>query len=356
MNEQSDSNFIQTTHLQRPALLLAGPCSAETEEQILTVAKSLAEIGIDWMRAGIWKPRTQPGSFEGIGSEGLRWLKRAKETYGIKVATEVATPKHVEEALEAGIDLLWIGARTSVNPFAVQEIAESLIGVNVPVMVKNPINPDVSLWEGAIKRLQNVGLKEIFACHRGFNVYHKSLLRNAPLWEIPLELKRRQPEIPLICDPSHICGNRENLLQIAQKAMDLGMEGLIFETHPTPDMAWSDAAQQITPVQFRQLLASLRIRKASSDDKFYNLMIQYHRSEIDEIDSRLMELIAARLEAARKIGQLKNQNGIAFYQHNRWSEVLEYVKSAAQKLGLHESFAEELFNVIHLETLEIQGE
>jgi chorismate mutase len=356
MQEESFISSDLPETLQRPAILMAGPCSAETEEQIMAVAAELAKIGVDWMRAGIWKPRTSPGSFEGIGVEGLRWLQKAKHTYNIRIATEVATPKHVEEALAHELDLLWIGARTSVNPFAVQEIAESLRGTQIPVMVKNPINPDVSLWVGAIKRMHNMGLTEVFACHRGFNVYHKSILRNAPLWEIPLELKRRMPEVPIICDPSHICGNRENLLQIAQKSMDLGMEGLILETHPTPDTAWSDAAQQITPAQLSQLLSQLKLRKSSSDDKVYNLMIQFLRNEIDELDTRLIELLSARFEAAKKIGQLKNQNGVAFFQHNRWTEVLEQCKNTAQKMGVHASFIEELFNVIHLETLEIQGE
>lgn len=351
---------IQTANienrLQRPQILMAGPCSAETEAQVMQVAEALAKIGIDYMRAGIWKPRTSPGSFEGVGTEGLKWLQKAQKTYNIKVATEVATPKHVEEALLHDIDLLWIGARTTVNPFAVQEIAESLRGVQLPVMVKNPINPDLSLWMGAIKRIQNMGITEILACHRGFNVYHKSVLRNAPLWEIPLELKRRLPEIPLICDPSHICGNREYLLQIAQKAMDLGMEGLILETHPNPDAAWSDAAQQITPEQFAFFLQQIRFRKSSSDDKVYNSMIQFLRNEIDELDVRLIELLAARFEVAKKIGHLKNQNEVAFFQHNRWSEVLTQCKDSANKLGVKENFVEALFNMIHLETLEIQGE
>ncbi len=340
----------------RPPLVMAGPCSAESEIQIMEVAESLSKIGIDYLRAGIWKPRTHPGNFEGIGVEGLKWLQSAQKQFGIKVATEVATAKHVEEALHHGIDLLWIGARTTVNPFAVQEIAEALSGVSIPIMVKNPVNPDIGLWVGAVKRLQNIGIKTIIACHRGFNVYQKTLLRNAPLWEIPIEFKRLMPDIPLICDPSHICGNRDSLFQISQKAMDLGYEGLILEVHPNPDLAWSDAAQQITPQNFLELLLCLKTRKPSSDDRYYNSRIQFLREEINEIDTRLMELVAARVEAARKIGLLKKENGVAFYQHNRWSEVLEHCKESAAKLNLNEHFAVELFNLLHLAALDIQGE
>ncbi|MBX7242107.1 MAG: bifunctional 3-deoxy-7-phosphoheptulonate synthase/chorismate mutase type II [Bacteroidia bacterium] len=356
MQTDSQPKDLQNKYTSRPGILIAGPCSAETELQILNVAEALSKTGVDYMRAGIWKPRTSPGHFEGIGTQGLKWLQTASKQYGIKVATEVATAKHVEEALEHGIDMLWVGARTTVNPFAVQEIADALQGVKIPVMVKNPVNPDLSLWMGAIKRLMNAGLSTIIACHRGFNVYQKTLLRNAPLWEIPIELKRLMPEIPLICDPSHICGNRESLLKIAQKSMDLGYEGLILEVHPNPDKAWSDAAQQVTPEGFMQLLSQLRYKKQSSDDRFYNSRIQFLREEIDEIDGRLMELIAARLESARKIGQLKNQNGVAFYQHDRWTEVLSHCKQLAEQLHINENFAVELFNLLHLTALDIQGE
>ncbi|MFN0201177.1 MAG: chorismate mutase [Bacteroidia bacterium] len=341
---------------RKPQILIAGPCSAETEAQVLATAEALSKIGIDYFRAGVWKPRTSPGSFEGNGNIALQWLQKAKELYGIKVAVEVATPKHIEEALAHQVDLLWIGARTTVNPFAVQEIADALKGINVPVMVKNPMNPDLGLWIGAIKRLQKAGITEIMACHRGFNVYHTSVLRNPPLWEIPLEFKRRMPEIPLICDPSHICGNRLDLANIAQRAMDLGFEGLILETHPTPDEAWSDAAQQITPNRFLELISQLRYRKTSSQNLLYNTYLQQLRVEIDEIDEQLLGLLADRLKLAKKIGEIKNQNGVAFFQHDRWSEVLQHIQQLAQQLGINPDFAQKLFELMHLESLEIQGE
>lgn len=356
MKTSALENTTTTEKISRPQILIAGPCSAETEAQVLETAKGLAAFGIDYFRAGIWKPRTSPGSFEGVGAEGLKWLQKAKELYGIKITTEVATPKHVEEALAHSVDMLWIGARTTVNPFAVQEIAEALAGVKIPVMVKNPVNPDLGLWKGAIQRLMRVGITEISACHRGFNVYNKSLLRNAPLWEIPLELKTIFPEIPIICDPSHICGNREYLQQIAQRAMDLGFEGLILESHPNPDAAWSDAAQQVTPENFIKLIQSLHYRKSSSDDVLFNSRLGHLRNEMDEIDARLIDLFAARVEAAKKIGNLKNQYEVAFFQHSRWSEVLKNSTEMAQKLGVNEAFIVQLFSLIHLESLKIQGE
>lgn len=332
----------------RPTYLMAGPCSAETETQVLQTAKELAAIGIDYFRAGIWKPRTSPGSFEGVGVEGLAWLAKAKELYGVKTATEVATAKHVEEALAYGIDLLWIGARTTVNPFAVQEIADALQGVNIPVMVKNPINPDLALWIGAIKRLTNVGITDIIACHRGFHVYEKTRFRNAPLWEIPLEFKRKFPHIPLICDPSHICGNREMLAAVSQKAMDFGYEGLIIETHPTPDAAWSDAAQQITPQVFAQLVAELRVRKTVCDDIFTNSRLLQIRDEIDSIDERLIELLAARMQAVAKANTLKQEKGLSYFRPDRWAELQAHCSEVASKLGMNEAFVVKLFDMIHL--------
>ncbi len=341
--------------LIRPEWVMAGPCSAETEMQVLATAKELAAIGIDYFRAGIWKPRTSPGSFEGVGVEGLAWLSKAQKLYGIKVATEVATAKHVEEALAHGIDLLWIGARTTVNPFAVQEIAAALQGVKVPVMVKNPINPDLKLWIGAMQRLNNVGITDIIACHRGFHVYEKTRFRNAPLWEIPLELKRKFPEIPLICDPSHICGNRTMLAEVAQKAMDFGYEGLIVETHPTPDTAWSDAAQQITPAVFAQLLAGLKVRKTFSDDIFLNSRLLQIREEIDTIDERLIELLAARMQTVTKANLLKQEKGLSYFRPDRWSELQAHCSEVAAKFGLNESFVVRLFDNIHLECIGLEG-
>lgn len=338
----------------RPLYVMAGPCSAETEAQVLATAEALSLIGIDYFRAGIWKPRTSPGSFEGIGVEGLSWLVKAKQLYGVKTATEVATAKHVEEALAHGIDLLWIGARTTVNPFAVQEIADALQGVQIPIMVKNPINPDLSLWIGAIKRLTNVGITEIIACHRGFHVYEKTRFRNAPLWEIPLEFKRKYPHIPLICDPSHICGNRDLLGYVSQKAMDFGYEGLIVETHPNPDKALSDAAQQITPQVFAKLLSELRVRKSFSDDIFTNSRLLQIRDEIDSIDERLIELLAARMQAVMKANALKNEKGLSYFRPDRWSELQAHCSEVASRLGLNEGFVVRLFDMIHLECIGLE--
>ncbi len=357
MIEQSFPHIHIDAHTKtRPQYVMAGPCSAETETQVLQTAKELAAIGIDYFRAGIWKPRTSPGSFEGVGVEGLSWLAKAKTLYGIKVATEVATAKHVEEALTAGIDLLWIGARTTVNPFAVQEIADALQGVNVPVMVKNPINPDLALWIGAMKRLMNVGITDMIACHRGFHVYEKTRFRNAPLWEIPLEFKRKFPDIPLICDPSHICGNREMLTEVAQKAMDFGYEGVIIETHPTPDAAWSDAAQQITPTVFAQLLAELTVRKTFSDDIFTNSRLLQIRDEIDTIDERLIELLAARMQTVRRANTLKEEKGLSYFRPDRWAELQTHCSEVADKLGMNQNFVVKLFDMIHLECIGLEKE
>lgn len=355
-SDTSSSSLYIKNPIVRPQILMAGPCSAETEAQVLEVAQALSQQGVDYFRAGIWKPRTHPGSFEGVGAEGLAWLQKAKSLYGLKVATEVATPKHVEEALKYGIDLLWIGARTTVNPFAVQEIADALQGVDVPVMIKNPVNPDLSLWIGAVKRIENAGIHKVFACHRGFNIYEKSRFRNPPLWAIPLEFKHRYPHIPMICDPSHICGTRELLASTAQKAMDLGFDGLIIETHPTPDKALSDAAQQITPDRFSAMIAQLHYRTSSSDDVIFNSRLGQLRQEIDEIDERLLELLAARMGAVQKANVLKSQNGVSVFNPNRWTELQTHCKQTAQKLGLPEAMVLDIFDKIHVAALELGQE
>jgi chorismate mutase len=337
-------------------LVIAGPCSAETEEQVMETARRLSGSGIGWFRAGIWKPRTSPDSFEGVGKAGLPWLQRVQKELGMRTAIEVANVRHVELALKHGVDMLWIGARTSVNPFTVQEIADALRGVDKPVMVKNPVNPDLKLWMGAIERILRADVKAVLACHRGFNIYGKSLYRNAPLWEIPIELKRNLPDIPLICDPSHIGGKRELIEDIAGKALKLGYEGLMVETHPDPDAAWSDSAQQLTPEAFIQMMARLRFRRANADNPGYLDEVARMRDAIDEVDGRLMELLAERMVFSRKIGTLKETNNVAFYQHNRWSGIIEHVRSAAEELGLNEEFMLKLFSIIHLESIDMQGE
>lgn len=337
-------------------IVIAGPCSAETEEQVLETARQLKDAGISFFRAGIWKPRTSPDSFEGVGEDGLRWLQTVKQETGLPAAIEVANAKHVEMALKHGVELLWIGARSSVNPFTVQEIADALRGVPVPVMVKNPINPDLGLWKGAMERVLRADVKEVVACHRGFDIYGKSIYRNAPLWEIPIELKREFPELPIVCDPSHIAGRRDLIEPLARKALQLGYEGLMIETHPDPDAAWSDAKQQLTPDRLKEILAQLHFRSRSSDDAAYQEQVSFLRGEIDEVDARLLETIAARMQLSAQIGNLKEANNIAFYQHNRWNEIIEMVKENSEKLDLNQSFMLKLFSLIHLESIDIQGE
>ncbi len=337
-------------------ILIAGPCSAETEAQVLETARQLSASGISYFRAGIWKPRTSPDSFEGVGEKGLPWLQQVKTQFGLNIAIEVANARHVEKALAHGVDLLWIGARTSVNPFTVQEIADALKGVPVPVMVKNPINPDLKLWKGALERILRADVQSVAACHRGFDVYGKSLYRNAPLWEIPIDLKRAFPELPIVCDPSHIGGRRDLIEDISRKALNLGYEGLMIETHPDPDNAWSDSAQQLVPSELLAMLNRLKFRKHQLDDKALLAKTGFLRDEIDDLDGRIQELIAQRMDLAREIGDLKRANNVAFYQHNRWNEIIERVKENSDRLHLNEEFMLKLFSLIHLESIDIQGE
>ncbi len=336
--------------------IIAGPCSAESREQVLATAREVAQLGINWFRAGIWKPRTSPDSFEGIGSPALEWMAEVKKEFGLRGAIEVANARHVEEALAYGIDLLWIGARSTVNPFTVQEIADSLRGVDVSVMIKNPINPDVELWTGAVERILRTGLKSVFACHRGFDVYGKSVYRNAPLWELPIELKRRFPSIPMICDPSHISGIPSFISMISQKALNLGFEGLMIETHRNPEEALSDKQQQLTPTQLQKLLDSLQWKQSHTENADYHNRISIMRDAIDEIDEKLLDLLSARMETSMRIGFLKKENNLPFYQYDRWSEILRHCSSHAEELGLHEDFVLKLFSMFHLESIDIQGE
>ncbi|HHG84927.1 MAG TPA: 3-deoxy-7-phosphoheptulonate synthase [Bacteroidetes bacterium] len=347
---------IQKRSSAEARLVIAGPCSAETEAQMFETARQLQGTEINYFRAGIWKPRTSPDSFAGVGEPGLAWLKALRSEFGLATAIEVANARHVELALKYDVDLLWLGARTSVNPFTVQEIADAMRGVKRPVMVKNPINPDLDLWKGALERMLRADVSKVIACHRGFNVYGKALYRNAPLWEIPIELKRAYPELPLICDPSHIGGKREYIEDISRKALELGYEGLMVETHPNPEAAWSDAAQQLTPEAFQEMMARLRFRRHHTDNPSYTETVDQLREAIDNIDEKLMQLLAERMQFAQEIGQLKQANNIAFYQHNRWSGIIENVRNAAKALEVSEDFAMKVFSLIHMESIDMQGE
>ena len=334
---------------KRP-LVIAGPCSAETEEQVMDTATQLAKRGIKIFRAGIWKPRTKPGGFEGIGEEGLPWMQRVKQETGMLVGTEVATAKHVEAALKAGIDVLWIGARTTANPFAVQELADSLRGVDVPVLVKNPVNPDLELWIGALERINGAGVKRIGAIHRGFSSYDKKIYRNTPMWHIPIELRRRIPNIPIICDPSHIGGKRELIAPLCQQAMDLGMDGLIVESHCNPDSAWSDAKQQVTPDILDYILNLLVIRKETASTESLTEL----RKQIDECDNDLIELLAKRMRVSREIGIYKKEHEIQVVQTDRYSEILEKRGAQGALCGIDSECVKKIFEAIHEESVRQQ--
>ena len=331
---------------KRP-LVIAGPCSAETEEQVMNTATQLAKRGIKIFRAGIWKPRTKPGGFEGIGEEGLPWMQRVKQETGMLVGTEVATAKHVEAALKAGIDVLWIGARTTANPFAVQELADSLRGVDVPVLVKNPVNPDLELGIGALERINGAGVKRIGAIHRGFSSYDKKIYRNTPMWHIPIELRRRIPNIPIICDPSHIGGKRELIAPLCQQAMDLGMDGLIVESHCNPDSAWSDAKQQVTPDILDYILNLLVIRKETASTESLTEL----RKQIDECDNDLIELLAKRMRVSREIGIYKKEHEIQVVQTDRYSEILEKRGAQGALCGIDSECVKKIFEAIHEESV-----
>ncbi len=334
--------------------LIAGPCSAESEEQLMRTAQGLAKYSVNAIRAGIWKPRTRPGSFEGVGVKGLRWLKEAGGTVGIPVAVEVANPGHVEECLKHGIDILWIGARTSANPFSVQAIAEALKGVKIPVLVKNPISPDVELWIGAIERLHRAGLRSLAAIHRGFCTFREDAYRNTPLWRIAIELKRRVPGLPIICDPSHICGKKELLLSVAQKAMDLLYDGLMIEAHIDPKSALSDAKQQITPDELGDLISRLKPKTASTDSEELRIQISYLRKEIDDIDQQIINLLGKRMEISKQLGEYKKRNDIALFQPDRWREIVETRTKAGIANNLPEDLILKIYQYIHEESIRAQ--
>ena len=336
-------------------IIIAGPCSAESESQMLETAKRIKESNaeVPIFRAGIWKPRTKPNGFEGVGTIGLGWLKKVKQEYGFKTATEVANAHHVAAALEADVDILWIGARSTVNPFTVQEIAEALKGTDKPVFVKNPVNPDLALWIGALERLLGQDVKNLGVIHRGFSTYQKTKYRNIPNWQIALDFKNQYPNIPMLVDPSHICGNRTGLAGIAQEAMNVGYEGMIIESHCNPDEAWSDASQQITPEVLAELINNLQIRNSDisvSDDEMGR-----HRTLISDLDFNLIELLSQRMKISEKIGTLKKENNIAIFQPERWKIITEYALQKADETGMSSEFIEKVFKAIHEESIEVQN-
>lgn len=335
-------------------VIIAGPCSAETQAQVMATARQLAADGIKIFRAGIWKPRTRPGNFEGVGSVGLEWLKQVKQETGMLVSTEVANVKHVYECLRSGVDILWIGARTSANPFAMQELADSLKGVDIPVFVKNPINPDLELWLGAIERLEKAGIKHIGIIHRGFSNYEKILYRNAPLWHLPVEFKRRRPDLPLIVDPSHISGKRDYLFEISQKALDLNCNGLMIETHVNPAEAWSDAAQQLTPAGLKELISKLVVRKVNPEGISEETLNEL-RFKIDNLDSQFIDLLKKRMSISEKIGEYKKANNMTVLQPARWDTILNKYITLAQQNGINPDFVTKIFQAIHQESINVQG-
>ena len=340
----------------REPLLIAGPCSAETEAQVLASCRGAAAQGAAILRAGIWKPRTRPNSFEGVGAVGLPWIVAAGKETGLPVTIEVAKARHVELALKAGIDILWLGARTTVNPFAVQEIADALRGADVPVLVKNPVNPDVDLWMGAIERIHGAGIEKLAAIHRGFSVSRSTPYRNLPMWEIPIELGRRLPQLEIICDPSHICGRRDLIAGVAQKALDLSFAGLMIETHIEPDAAWSDAQQQLTPLALGQTLDQLILRRSDTDNQEFLANLEALRYDIDHIDRELIQLMGKRMEVVREIGRYKKANDVTILQMNRWTRIFDNRVTATIAEGLSSEFAQAFIQSIHNESIRQQTE
>jgi len=337
--------------------LIAGPCSAETEAQVLETARALALIPeVKVFRAGIWKPRTRPGAFEGMGEVALKWLQKVKAETGLLTAVEAGNPEHVEELLKHGIDIIWIGARTTVNPFAVQEIADAVKGNNVHVWVKNPINPDLKLWMGAIERIEKAGIENVVAIHRGFQVYENSVYRYPPKWDIPISLMSERPDLKIVCDPSHITGKRDMLLSVSQKAMDLGFDGLMIETHPNPDQAWSDAAQQITPQTLQQLLAQLQIRDRNIEGVGFTNELESLRNMVDSLDEELLEIIAKRMDLIAKIGSYKKQHNITVFQPERWLEIKKSRANFGENLKLNPEFVLNILTEIHNESIRFQTE
>lgn len=353
MNIESINNWLPAQENGIP--LIAGPCSAESEEQVMATAQAIFDTGLKPVfRAGVWKPRTQPGGFEGHGYKALEWLKKVKEKFGFKIAIEIANANHAKLAIENGVDILWIGARTTVNPFSVQEIADAIKGHDIPVMVKNPINPDLKLWEGALKRIAGAGITKIAAIHRGFSSFQTSSFRNKPMWELAIELQRLHPSLPIICDPSHICGKRDLLGFISQQAIDLGMQGLMIETHINPDAAWTDADQQVSPKGLVNLIAELKPKQA--DNHSLEGELEGFRNQIDQLDKDIILHLADRMKLVEKIGEYKKENDVTILQVNRWDDIIKGRLSLGASLNLNEKFVRKILDVIHGESIAIQTE
>lgn len=351
---QVTKEAVQQSWEKRP-LIISGPCSAETEQQVLATAQRLAATGkVNMLRAGIWKPRTKPGMFEGIGAKGLPWLQQAKKITGLPVTVEVATGKQVQDALAFDVDVLWIGARTTVNPFSVQEVADALRGVEVPVLIKNPVNPDLELWSGAVERVARVGVKQIGLIHRGFHTYGNTEYRNAPMWHLAIEMKRRNPEMVMINDPSHICGRRDILLETMQKAIDLDYDGLMIESHIDPDNAWSDAKQQVTPERLLEMLDTIIWRKEDIASVAFHQALEKLRQQINQLDDELMQILSQRMKIAEQIGLYKKDNNITILQTNRWNEILERAFVKGDKIGLSKEFITKYFDAVHMESINHQ--
>lgn len=352
-NKKELRSWLDDMKLSHP-LVIAGPCSAETEEQVLKIALELKDSDVNYYRAGIWKPRTRPGMFEGVGALGLKWLQKVKEETGLKTATEVANRAHVELALEHDIDLLWVGARSTVSPFIVQEIADALQGTDKIVLVKNPVNPDLALWLGAIERLFSADIKKLGVIHRGFSTYEKTKYRNNPEWQLAIELQSKFPDLPIINDPSHITGKRDMIFDVSQTALDLNFDGLMIETHFDPDNAWSDAAQQVTPKALIQIMKDLKIRKETDPETEYNTSLNNLRAQIDVVDSQIIDLLGKRMKAADGIGLLKKQRNVAVLQSKRWNEILGKMVLQGEERGLSEEFVLKMFKAIHQESINHQ--
>ena len=351
---KENRKWLDDLHLNHP-VVIAGPCSAETEEQVLKIAHSLKNTDVSFFRAGIWKPRTRPGMFEGVGALGLQWLQRVKEETGLKTATEVANKDHVKLALDHNIDMLWIGARSTVSPFIIQEIADELEGTDKIILVKNPVNPDLPLWIGALERLQRAGIKNLGVIHRGFSTYEKTKYRNIPEWQLVIELQNKFPNLPIICDPSHITGKRDLIFDVSQTALDLNFDGLMIETHCNPDAAWSDAAQQVTPERLVEIMNDLRIRKTSTSEEDYVSQLGNLRSRIDIIDEQLLDLLKQRMDIADEIGTLKKANNVAILQNTRWHEILGKMILEGEQRNLSEEFVIQVFKAIHQESINRQA-
>lgn len=352
--QQTDKQIVEQAWNKRP-LIISGPCSAETEEQLVNTAQQLATTGkVDILRAGIWKPRTKPGMFEGVGTKGLPWLQRAKKLTGLPVTVEVATARQVEDALTFDVDVLWIGARTTVNPFSVQEVADALRGTDVPVLIKNPVHPDLELWSGAVERIARAGVKQYGLIHRGFASYGNTAFRNAPMWHLAIEMKLKYPELPMINDPSHICGRRDILQEVAQKAIDLDYDGLMIESHIDPDNAWSDAKQQVTPQALSELLSAITWRKEHVNSEEYQVALEKLRQQINHLDDEMMQILGQRMRVAEQIGNYKRANNITILQPGRWNEIIERACQQGEKLGLSREFIMKYFDAVHMESINHQ--